>query len=174
MLLFALILSLAGAVAAGPPTSTVTLTPAGEPGQPLVITGTVVSTGSGAPAGGVTMTLWQADVSGVYCDARCAPGTQARLAGTLTTGPDGRYEIRTIRPGSYPGQRIPAHIHAKLSCEGCREQTPDEFRFQDDPFISDNERAEPDRNGAFASVMKMARGADGVWRAQRDIKVNGG
>jgi protocatechuate 3,4-dioxygenase beta subunit len=169
----ALFLALAVAAPTAQIPGVASLSPQGEAGAPLVITGTILMAGNGAPAAGVTMSLYQADVSGIYCDERCPPGTQARLAASLVTGPDGRYEIRTIRPGSYPGQRIPAHIHVKLSCEGCREQVPDEFRFADDPFISDNERSEPERLGRFASVMAVTRGADGTWKATRDIKMTG-
>ncbi len=161
-------ITLACALAAGSAPASASLAPQGEPGDPLVITGTIVLADGTTPAAGVTIQLWQADAKGIYCEGACPPGRQARLEATLITGADGRYEIRTIRPGSYPGQRVPGHVHARLSREGCREQFPDEFQFQDDPFISDNERGEPDRQGRFASVMRVAKGPDGTWRAARD------
>jgi protocatechuate 3,4-dioxygenase, beta subunit len=36
----------------------------------------------------------------------------------LRTHWEGRYSFRTIRPGSYPGTRVPQHIHYEVTAEG--------------------------------------------------------
>jgi protocatechuate 3,4-dioxygenase beta subunit len=67
----------------------------------------------------------------------------ARLAGFLTL-PDGRFELRTIRPGGYTksvrlGDRdrhIPAHIHIDFTCPGHAERRL-QVVFADDPLLLD-------------------------------------
>jgi protocatechuate 3,4-dioxygenase beta subunit len=68
----------------------------------------------------------------------------ARLSGVITTAADGRFEIRTIRPGGYPksvhlGDRdrhIPAHIHIDVTASGHAERRA-QVVFADDPLLED-------------------------------------
>ena len=59
----------------------------------------------------------------------------------MRTNAQGRYEFRTIKPGSYPNSRNPAHIHAYVSGPGYPEYWIDEYLFADDPFIKDEDKA---------------------------------
>ena len=57
--------------------------------------------------------VYQTDAKGLYSPA--AGQTQGRrhghLRGWMKTDRMGRYEFRTVRPASYPGRDVPAHIH---------------------------------------------------------------
>lgn len=123
---------------------------AGEPGTPLLWAGTVTSTG-GAPLP-ATVEVWQADNDGYY--SQFAPDIpQWNLRGTVTTGPDGRFRIRTIRPAPYQiptdgpcGKLIaaagwhawrPAHLHVKVSAPGHARLTT-QLYFPGDPHNDDD------------------------------------
>jgi protocatechuate 3,4-dioxygenase beta subunit len=125
------------------PAPVLTLVPAGEPGQPLVLTASVVGA-SGRPVAGARVHAYQTDATGVYTRERAMDEPHARLAGWVTADSAGRFELRTIRPGGYPkplhlGDRdrhIPAHIHLDVTAPGHAER-----RFQavfaDDTLLAD-------------------------------------
>jgi protocatechuate 3,4-dioxygenase beta subunit len=85
--------------------------------QKLAVSGRVLGAPDCAPLAGALVEVWQADSRGDYTqvgakqdDAGCL------LRASLKTGPDGRYEFRTVRPGEYPGR--PRHIHYRVSAKG--------------------------------------------------------
>ena len=103
-----------------------------EPGDRLVFTGVVRSTG-GEPLPGAVLDVWQADGQGHY--SHFAPGLpEWNLRGRVATGADGRFAIGTVVPLAYdiPGEphtaRVlellglephrPAHIHVKVERSG--------------------------------------------------------
>jgi protocatechuate 3,4-dioxygenase beta subunit len=151
--------------------SIVTLAPADEPGQRLIITGTVYKSDGKTPLAGAVIYAYQTDASGVY-----SRGTNSsrnpRLKGWLKTRADGRYEIRTIKPGSYPGSRNPAHIHASITAPGRKEQWIDEFLFDGDPFLKKDDFEKFGNKGKFSSILKVQMGKGGVLQAVRDITVD--
>jgi protocatechuate 3,4-dioxygenase beta subunit len=179
--LAALILIPALAAAEAPPdpgslTPEMRLAPEGEPGEPLVITGTIFQTDGETPAGGVVLYAYQTNRDGTYPgrgEAQGIEGRHGRLRSWLRTGPDGRYRITTIRPGSYPGSRIAQHIHVHLTLPGGEERIIRDFNFADDPFISDAQREGSARRGPVGNVLVVKRDADGIWRGERDIVIGG-
>jgi hydroxyquinol 1,2-dioxygenase len=103
-----------------------------QDGPPTLIRG-VVTDVEGAPVPGATLDVWQASGNGLY-DTQDPDQPSFNLRGAFRTGPDGSYEFRTARPGSYPiprdgpvgellraaarhGWRA-AHIHAIVSAPG--------------------------------------------------------
>ena len=178
----ALIAALAcGPVPAGEPAdkapveaSHVTLTPPGEPGEPLVVTGVVRDT-AGEPVPGARLHVFQTDARGYYTRERAMDEPHARLAGWLTTGEDGRFELRTIRPGHYPGtvelagerRRIPAHIHFHVEAPGLRKRRL-QLVFADDPEMARpywRRWSERDHN----PIIELDRDRDGVYRGWLEI-----
>jgi len=83
---------------------------------------------SGAPVAGARVDVWQANSAGRY-DHEADPNPAAldpNFQGwaRLTTDAQGRYRIRTIKPGQYPvrdGWSRPPHIHFKVAHRGFRE-----------------------------------------------------
>jgi protocatechuate 3,4-dioxygenase beta subunit len=84
------------------------------PGTRLTLSGVVVDT-SCAPLPGSKVDVWQADSAGVYDNAGYT------LRGHVFTDEAGRYAIRTVVPGEYPGRT--EHIHVKVTPPGGRTLT---------------------------------------------------
>lgn len=77
----------------------------GMAGQPLEVTGFVLTRGC-KPVGGALIDVWQADNAGEY------DNSGFRLRGHLFADAEGRFRLRTIVPGVYPGRT--RHIHVKV------------------------------------------------------------
>jgi len=90
-------------------------------GEITLLTGTVTDLG-GKPLAGARVEIWQCDANGRYHH----PGDGSSMPldpnfqgyGEFTTGADGTYRFRTIKPVPYPG-RTP-HIHFQVNAPGMR------------------------------------------------------
>ncbi|MEO8163757.1 MAG: intradiol ring-cleavage dioxygenase [Betaproteobacteria bacterium] len=98
---------------------------AGAPGHPAYVTGRVLDV-TGNPIAGAVLDVWQTDGEGFY-DVQRPGGNEHYARGRFTTGADGRYGFRTVKPVSYPvptdgpvGKMLlgmgrhpyrPAHVH---------------------------------------------------------------
>jgi protocatechuate 3,4-dioxygenase beta subunit len=144
-----------------------------EPGEALIISGTIYALDGKTPLEGAFLWVYQTDATGVYSTSGGGPDRRyTRIHGQMRTGADGRYEFRTIKPASYPGRTIPAHIHAYVSAPGFPEYWIDDYVFEGDPFITEDARKRHYRGeGTFASVLKLTKGTDGVLRGVRDIQI---
>lgn len=144
-----------------------------EPGEPLIISGTIYAPDGHTALEGINLWVYQTDATGHYSTLRESGGDNrnTRLHGLMQTNHEGQYEFRTIKPAPYPGRRNPAHIHAFVSGLGYPEYWIDEFLFEDDPFITDEMRQKFSGKGTFSSILTLTRGSDGVLRGVRDIKV---
>ncbi len=142
-----------------------------EPGEPLIVSGTIYAPDGRTPLQGINLFVYQTDATGVYSTSgNNGDNRDTRIHGVVRSGADGRYEFRTIKPGSYPASRNPAHIHAYVSGPGYPEYWIDEYHFTDDPFVTDEMRTKAG-TGNFSAILKLTRDADGVLRGVRDIKV---
>jgi protocatechuate 3,4-dioxygenase beta subunit len=76
--------------------------PVGRPqdGQPTLVRGLVTGT-DGKPLAGATLDVWQCASNGLY-DTQDPDQPPFNLRGVFTTGADGRYWFRAVRPVSYP------------------------------------------------------------------------
>jgi protocatechuate 3,4-dioxygenase beta subunit len=120
------------------------LVPPGEPGTPLSVSGSVVSP-DGAPVAGASIYAFQTDAEGYYGVKPESDNRRPRLKVLLRSDARGAWSFETIRPGSYPGSRVPAHIHFEVSAEGLAPRLF-EIVFEGDPFVT----AEMRRNPAFS------------------------
>ncbi len=148
--------------------SRVTVTSADEPGITLIVTGTIYLPDGRIPAAGAILDFYHTDARGYYNREGIR---EPRLKGRLRTGAAGQYEFRTIRPASYPGRTVVAHIHAKVSAPGYPERWIPDYLFDDDPLLTPAIRSEQKGEGRFSPILKPERGADGVLRAARDIRL---
>ncbi len=141
-----------------------------EPGEPLIVSGTIYSPDGKQPLPGITLYVYQTDATGRYSTTG-GDNRGTRIHGVMRTNAQGRYEFRTIKPASYPNSRNPAHIHAYVSGPEYPEYWIDEFLFADDPFIKDEDKQKASGQGTFAHILNLTRGSDGILRAVRDIKI---
>ena len=141
-----------------------------EPGEPLIVSGTIYSPDGKQPLEGITLFVYQTDATGVYTTSG-GDNRATRIHGVMRTNAQGKYEYRTIKPGSYPNSRNPAHIHAYVSGPGYPEYWIDEYHFSDDQFISEEDKRRASSQGTFSPILSPTRGADGVLRAVRDIRI---
>jgi len=120
-------------------------------GEPTLIRGRVTDT-AGKPLAGARLDVWQGNSNGLY-DIQDPAQPEFNLRGVFSTGPDGGYSFRTIRPVSYP---VPidgpvgevfrasgrhnwraAHVHAIVSAPGHKPVTTHIFDSQNQYLDSD-------------------------------------
>jgi protocatechuate 3,4-dioxygenase beta subunit len=148
--------------------STAFLAPAGEPGEPLEVAGVVYDGDGRTPVAGASLYVYQTDARGYYRPDEAMGNRNPRLMALLRTDARGRYSYRTIRPGSYPGTRVPKHIHYEVTAAG-RGTRIFEIVFEDDPFVGADVRADAARPESFYSLRPVRGGPDGVGRVEQDV-----
>ena len=143
-----------------------------EPGEPLIVSGTIYLPDGKTPANGIVLSVYQTDATGVY-SSKSTNGAHrdTRIHGAMKTNADGRYEFRTIKPGSYPQSTNPAHIHAYISGPDYPEYWIDEYLFDEDKFVKEDQRSKAATLGSFSPILKLTRDNDGILHATRDIKL---
>ncbi|MGD8375733.1 MAG: hypothetical protein PVF68_06295 [Acidobacteriota bacterium] len=134
------------------------IAPMDEPGVPLVIHGRVFAPDGETPVPDVIVFAYHTDRHGKYSGA---DGTSWRLRGWARTGAAGRFELHTIRPGPYPGRRVPAHVHFTFEDPVRGRQLSPSLRFADDPLVGAEERKRSTAAGRFGSVCDVEM-KDGV------------
>jgi protocatechuate 3,4-dioxygenase beta subunit len=117
-------------------------------GEPLSVSGLVLDE-QRQPIGGAELDVWQTSADGFY-DIQDRTQPDMNLRGLFTTGPDGRFFFRSIKPTSYPiptdgpvglllsglGRHPmrPAHIHFIVSAKGYEPVTTHIF-VEGDPYL---------------------------------------
>jgi protocatechuate 3,4-dioxygenase beta subunit len=138
--------------------SMVSLVPAGEPGDPLLVEGRLL-TAAGGPAANAALYVYQTDATGVY-----APGamdsSNPRLKARLATDAAGVFRFRTIKPGPYPNSGPPAHIHLEVTLSGGRTERY-ELVFEGDARLSRAIRDDA-RTRGFYQICTPVQAGDGV------------
>ena len=139
----------------------IAISPEGEPGDRLIVTGRVFGENDSVPARGIRVFAYQADWRGLYT----RPGEdslRARLSGTLWTSDRGEYRLRTTMPGTYGA---PPHLHFEISSDRLERRMVwvNVFREAADSANHADERRRggwngPSRNGGDAVVTRGARG----------------
>jgi protocatechuate 3,4-dioxygenase beta subunit len=141
-----------------------------EPGEPMIINGTIYKRDGKTPAPNVILYVYHTDHTGKY-----SPGPNqvharrhGHLRGWVKTDVQGQYEFRTIRPAPYPNGKDPQHIHAIIKEPGLSRYWIDDFLFQDDPLLTEQEKARQSKRGG-SGIIKLTKNPSGVWVGTRDI-----
>jgi protocatechuate 3,4-dioxygenase, beta subunit len=141
-----------------------------EPGEPVIISGTIYLPDGKTPAKNAILSVWHTDANGNYILSGGGAGEEhPRLHGRMKTGADGKYEFRTIRPAQYPSHTSPAHIHAHISAPDFPEYAL-AYYFEGDNLITDQNRAKLNSyRGGTPSIITLIKDSNGVWIGHRDI-----
>ncbi len=130
--------------------SILTITTPDEPGKKIRVTGRITNE-SGQPVSNALIYVYQTDSKGWYAaDAPHVGGNsgdfrQARLFGYVRSGPNGEFELHTVKPSGYPQSDLPAHIHVHVDADGYSPYV-NEFLFDDDERLVGEIRKQSERN----------------------------
>jgi protocatechuate 3,4-dioxygenase, beta subunit len=95
-------------------------------GQAILIRGRITDERC-RPVPAARLEVWQANTFGRYADDRDHSGRPLDPAfqgsALLTAGADGRYSLRTVKPGIYRGTRTmrAPHVHFRFTGDGCHD-----------------------------------------------------
>ncbi len=145
--------------------------PAAEPGDKLILTGTVLKPDGRTPAAGVVVYAYHTNARGIYPTRGGERGWDRRhgyLRGWIKTNERGEYRFESIRPGGYPGRTDPAHVHITVKELGRQEYWIDEVVFEDDPRVDTRYRQRQQNRGGNG-IIPLTRDANGAWQGRRDI-----
>ena len=120
-------------------TSVTTIADKDEPGEPLVLRGTVYAPDKATAVPGVLLYVYHTNTAGIYPKRGNEAGNGRRhgyLRGWVISDENGEFEVRTIRPGTYPSRSEPAHIHMTVKEPGRAEYWIDNILFEGDPLIT--------------------------------------
>lgn len=141
-----------------------------ERGPKLIVSGVIYKADGKTPAPGVILYVYHTDQAGRYTPKKGQTGWAGRhgyIRGWIKTNPRGEYKFYTLLPGHYPGTNIPAHIHPIVKEPDKNEYWIDEFLFDDDKFLTAEERKK-NRNLGGDGIMKL-KNVNGVLYGERNI-----
>jgi len=125
-----------------------------EPGQRMGFYGRLRDA-QGRPLANAAVVAYQADTSGLYAP-RDSGTRNPRICGVAVTDRDGWYRFQTVRPGSYPGTKEPAHIHLTVAAP-FHEIRYVTFWFDDDKLV-EAVRARKDKETVIVAPRKLDDG----------------
>ncbi|MGQ0829820.1 MAG: dioxygenase family protein [Bacteroidota bacterium] len=140
----------------------------------LIISGTIFRSDGKTPYPDVIMYTYHTDEKGYYSKKGNETGFQkwhGHLHGWCKTDENGHYEIHSVRPAPYPGNTMPAHIHAALK-EPNKDQPYyiNDFVFKDDTFVTEKYVSSLINPGG-TGIVDIEKSGDGNWTGKRDIVV---
>jgi protocatechuate 3,4-dioxygenase beta subunit len=143
-----------------------------EPGDRLVFSGHILDY-QGQPLSKASVVAYHADRTGLYNPVN-SRSRVPRLRGVAITDEKGEYRFSTIRPGPYPDESEPAHIHVVVTAPAHHVRHV-AFRFEGDPLITERLRGEAARAGETGEtvIVKAKLGSGGVWAFRQDIRLEG-
>ena len=152
--------------------SRTTITSNKEPGEKLVVSGTVLAPDGKTPVKGASVYVYHTDAKGVYTPGPNNDNRNPRLRGYMRTDAAGKYEYTTIKPAPYPGNQVPAHIHYVVTAVGYQERVF-EILFEGDPLISAKTRADAQQPYSGFSIRPVTKDQQSTWRITQDVVFRG-
>jgi len=146
-----------------------TIVPAGEPGDPLIVSGRVFAPDGFRAVAGVIVYAYNTDKDGYYSpDGKVG---HPRLKGYMKTDAEGRFELHTIFPGRYPNMRIPAHVHFNLWGADYPVQWTEDLRFEADSYLTGPMNRESEALGQFATIRPVTVDSAGVRHCDINLRL---
>ena len=152
-------------------TSVTTIADEDEPGEPLVLRGTVYAPDKMTAVPGVLLYVYHTNTAGIYPKRGNEAGNGRRhgyLRGWVISDENGEFEVRTIRPGTYPSRSEPAHIHMTVKEPNRAEYWIDNILFEGDPLITQKVLDRRTGRGGPA-IVAPARDPNGGLVIRRDV-----
>ena len=152
-------------------TSTMTIAQRDEPGDKLVITGTIYKADGRTPYPHVILYAYHTDSKGYYSKKGTETGVQkwhGHLHGWCKTDDKGFYKIQTIRPARYPDNSMPAHIHAAIQTDNGQMFWITDYVFKDDNLV-DKKYLSYLTNVGGTGVVEVNKTSENSWFGMRDI-----
>lgn len=146
-----------------------------EPGEPLILTGTVYFKDRVTPAPGVLIYAYHTNAEGLYAKKGNETGNGQRhgaLRGWVRTDEQGRYRFITIKPAAYPSRSEPAHIHMTLKTREIPEYWIPSTLFYDDPLIDNDMKSEWSADDPYSNIIMLSKDEAGTWVGKRDLVLN--
>lgn len=139
----------------------------GDPGERMLIEGTVYKEDGKTPAPDTLIYFYHTDTEGRY--GRRGEHRHGRYRGWVLTDAKGRYGFYTIKPEPYPSRSTAAHVHMTVTGLDRKEDWADTLFFRGDRYLaaSDNRG---DRGG-FENVIELTKDDEGILRGTRDLKL---
>jgi protocatechuate 3,4-dioxygenase beta subunit len=138
-------------------------------GQKILLTGIVYQVDGRTPAPDVLLYYYQTNTEGKYLhkpdEIRSMPPnelgqTHGYIRGWVKTDKEGRYSIYTIRPGIYPTNDEPAHVHITVKePNDINEYYIDDFVFDDDKILTSARRNRMENRGG-SGVLRLVQKGD--------------
>lgn len=144
-----------------------------EPGEKLIISGTIFLPDGQTPAMDIIVYVYHTNSEGVYPKRGDEKGNgkyHGYLRAWMKTDSNGRYEFETIRPAAYHSHEgEPAHIHYTLQGPGFPEYWLTTIWFADDPRVTDEYKQSVKRSGGFSNIISLTKDGNNVLRGERNI-----
>jgi protocatechuate 3,4-dioxygenase beta subunit len=140
-----------------------------EAGTRILIKGKVLKGDGETPYPGILIYAYQTDANGIYSKKGDETGSQkwhGYLHGWCRTDAGGNYEIHTIRPGKYPSNDFPAHIHAAFKEPDGKTYYINDYVFADDEHVNNQylrNLTYPGDNG----VITLIKNKEGIFEGER-------
>ena len=122
-----------------------------EPGTRIQLKGRIVDKNQ-KPQPNVLFYFYHTMHNGLYAEGGNGLQEIAKLFGYLRTDDAGRFEIDTIKPAGYPGERFPSHVHIEVYDQKGKIIFGTEFQFEDDSRLDKVTRENSVRYGNLVSA----------------------
>ncbi len=141
---------------------------ADEPGQRMVVSGTLYARDGETPVPGATVFVFHTDARGYYSEGGMDE-SDARLCGLMLTDARGRYRFESVKPAHYATGGPPAHVHYFVSGDGFRSQGFS-LNFEGDPKLGAAGR-DASANPTWDRIRPGRLDENGVLHVQRDLRL---
>lgn len=152
--------------------STMTIAGGNEPGEKLVISGTIYKADGKSPYPNIIVYAYHTDNKGYYSKSGTETGAQkwhGHLHGWCKTDSNGYYKLQTIRPARYPDNSMPAHIHAAIKKDNGQMYWITDFVFKDDHLVNEKYLSTLRNLVGETGIVDIDKDTENTWTGVRDI-----